>query len=215
MFLNFILYFSTVIYNENNKRIFNTDDKIGYIGNKNTTILAIKLYFIKNHNINSDTLQFMDGDNSTEIYNKLFVHYKDRGYNINSFDELPIYISQNIKLHEYQYNIFKQFSTLKESTDSMDIIILTKDKVVSRAHSLILATRCEYFSKVLQPQFKDINKVINLSNYSKKSIDILLQYLYLYTHDKIDSNNINYNELLELADYLQLFEFTQFVNKIE
>lgn len=86
----------------------------------------------------------------------------------------------------------------------------------TKAHALVLASRCAYFANVFSSPFPSQRSdgliTLQLTKFTKRGFDLLLQYIYGVPFESIINKHTSTNSVEALDLYLELLELADYLN---
>ena len=105
-----------------------------------------------------------------------------------------------LKWNDFQENVSKSFSVLRNCSDFQDVTLVSEDHQRLSAHRIILSTCSEYFRKVLRGN-KEHKPILCLENVSFKDLESILDYVY---HGETQVEQKYVQRFLKLAQRFKL-----------
>ena len=106
----------------------------------------------------------------------------------------------NLKWDDFQPNIAKSFSSLRNDNRFADVTLMSDDYQIMPAHKVVLSACSEYFSKVLS-QNNCSNFMLCLDGISKEDLTNVVDYIY---HGQVKIEQANLDRFLQIAQKLKL-----------
>ena len=89
-----------------------------------------------------------------------------------------------LKWNDFQTNISKSFSKLRNEDDFFDVTLVSDDQKQISAHKVVLSASCGYFKNILK-QNKHPNPLLCLEGISSTELKDILDYIY---HGEVNVN---------------------------
>ena len=106
----------------------------------------------------------------------------------------------SLKWKNYQSNLNKSLSGLRDDTESADVTLISEDKVKFSAHRILLSSCSEVFKLILKENNHG-NPLLYLGGVSSQNIGFILDYIY---HGEVKIYQDNIERFLEIANKYQL-----------
>merc|ERR1712243_59231 len=82
-----------------------------------------------------------------------------------------------LKWNDFQTNVTKSFSKLRNEDDFFDVTLVSDDKQQVSAHKLVLSSCSDYFKSILR-QNKHSHPLLCLEGISSSELNNVLDYIY-------------------------------------
>ena len=116
----------------------------------------------------------------------------------------------SLKWNDFQSNILKTFTSLRNEDDLFDVTLVSDDQVQVSAHKLALSAASEYFKTIFKMN-KHAHILIYLSGLKSEDINNVLEYIYS-GEVQIGQNEIG--QFLEVAKRFKLEGLTSLNNQV-
>ena len=105
-----------------------------------------------------------------------------------------------LKWNDFQTNVTKSFSKLRNEDDFFDVTLVSDDKQQVSAHKLVLSSCSDYFKSILR-QSKHSHPLLCLEGISSSELNNVLDYIY---NGEIQIFHENLERFLQIAERFQL-----------
>ena len=105
-----------------------------------------------------------------------------------------------LKWNDFQANMTKSFSNLRNEDDFFDVTLVSDDKQQVSAHKLVLSSCSDYFKTILK-QNKHSHPLLCLEGISSSELNNVLDYIY---NGEVQIMQDNLERFLEIASRFQL-----------
>ena len=106
----------------------------------------------------------------------------------------------SLKWNDFQSNISKTFSSLREEEDFHDVTLVSADLKKVTAHRIVLSACSQYFSNILRSN-KHSNPLLCLDGVSSAELQCVLDYIY---HGEVQIYQEQLDRFLAVAERFQL-----------
>ena len=105
-----------------------------------------------------------------------------------------------LKWNDFQTNVTKSFSKLRNEDDFFDVTLVSDDKQQVSAHKLVLSSCSDYFKSILR-QSKHSHPILCLEGISSSELNNVLDYIY---NGEIQLHETDLDGFLRISQRLKL-----------
>ena len=105
-----------------------------------------------------------------------------------------------LKWNDFQENVIKNFSKLRNEDDFFDVTLVSDDQKQMMAHKVILSSCSVYFKNILKKN-KHSHPMLCLTGISSMELENVLDYAY---HGEVKIFQEDINKFLDIAQILKL-----------